>query len=355
MRFFALLVLLLLAGCAAPADEVVLWNDFGYSWEILNHRLALLRAGAAPGDEEGVVEAELGLSGGPFGDIDDPNYDLAWTTVTSRRLQATYGSTDLRVGPDGRATARESIPLGDLAAANVYAVALAGIDFVTDVEQEPDYPVDDYDPAYGWTVQGFGVAVGMPEIVDDALSFDVSAHFKGGPLDRDDMNAAMPFATVGATVRWVVLTVSSGALITEPFEVSAYYAVGGQVNTPHPPIDESLRQLTLVGAPGLAVGVPVLRAWDFELNRSLDEEGRYLRAFSAGIEEFDYEPATGEASVLVDAFASIESLIQEGDLEVDFTAEIGLLQIDDPKAIVTEGSLSGLSEETGVFDQLVTP
>lgn len=351
MRFFGLLLILSLLGCAAPATDVVLWNDFGARWQTLSQPLAELRMGASPGPDEGSVRVERGIRGG---DPDGVDLDAGWTVVRSRGLRATYGATELRIGPDGRASARESIPLRDLVAANVYAGVLAGVDFDSDVEQAEDYPCCGYDPAGGWPVQGLGASVGTVEIVDDAVSFDVSAHFSPGSLEDPDLNAAVPFATTSATVRWALVTVTSGALITTPVELSAFYAVGGESDSPHEPIDEVDRSLTLSGAPGLPAGVPVLRAWDFTFNGTLGVTGRNLRELSVGFEAFDYEPATGEASVLVDAHASIESAVQEGDFEVDFTAEVGLLQIDEG-ASVTEGWLSESFEGPGTFDVVVPP
>ncbi|MCP4869135.1 MAG: hypothetical protein GY898_10510 [Proteobacteria bacterium] len=350
MRLSGLMLILGLAGCAAPAGDVVLWNDSGFAWESMSHPVALLHAGASPGDAQGEVVAERGLAGG----ADGADFGVAWTTVRSRSVRATYGATELRIGPDGRALTRESIPLRDLTAANVYAVVLAGVTFDSDTAQAEDYP-GGYEPGDGWPVRGIGAALGTAEIADDTLSFDVSAHFQSGALGGWVGDGIIPFATVAAEVRWVVVAVSSGALITEPVELTASYAVGGLSETPHEPIDEAERNLTLVGAPGLAVGVPVLRAWDFEFNRDVADSGRNLRALSAGFEAFDYEPATGEASAIVDAYASIESAVQPGDLEVEFVAELALLQIDDPGAVVIEGSLRDAIAPPGIFDAVVTP
>ena len=340
----------------------MLWNDFGYAWENLNHRVAYLRAGASPAGE-GEVRAELGIIGGPWssGDVlfDAPSYHLGWTTVNSRHLVAAYYTTELTIGPSGVASEAVTVPLSDVRKEAFYAVGIAGVDFVTDVPQADDYPDETYDPAHGWVPQGFGVDVAPGSLTADTLEVTVAAHFKPGLLerpgefgDRPDMNAASPFATVGATVRWYVLAPSKATWAETSVDVYAYYEVDPP-RTPHPPIDEALREATIQGRPGPAVGVPVVAAWDFVLSESLDEEGRYLRAFSAGIESWDYDAEAGTADVLFDAYCSIESQLEEGDLEVRFTATAGLLQIDDDDAVVTPGFVSGTSDDTGEFDRVV--
>ena len=103
----------------------------------------------------------------------------------------------------------------------------------------------------------------------------------------------------------------------------------------------------------MALGIPLLRTWDFELNRSIGEEGRYLRAFSAGVEDFSYDPDTGEAVAIVEAYCSIRSTFEEGDLDVEFVADVDLLQVDDRSATTASGWASGAEEAAGVFDQLL--
>jgi hypothetical protein len=144
----------------------------------------------------------------------------------------------------------------------------------------------------------------------------------------------------------------------EHLEAQAYYAIDPP-NTPHPPIPEEDRRLTLEGQAGHSFAIPLLQSWDFELNRSLPttgdaSEGRYLRQFSAGIESFDYSASDGRAELLVDGFVSLSSFIEEGDLEVEFSADVGLLQWQDDEATERAATFEGTSEVLGRFDQVVS-
>ena len=51
--------------------------------------------------------------------------------------------------------------------------------------------------------------------------------------------------------------------------------------------------------------------------------------------------------VIVDGYASHSSAIQEGDLEVDFRAEVDLLQLADDHTIVVRGSIEGEQSTLG--------
>jgi len=307
------------------------------------------------------VEAQLGIIGGPFstGDIlvDQPSYQLRWREVESRFLRSATREWAMTIPPEGRSieTARLEFRELGLLGTGTHVVALQGVEWNTDIPQSDEFP-DDYDPADGWTPQGFGAGVELLSVDDEGVELLLWSHFKPGPLDREDMNAAVPHAQIGATLRFLLLEMAPQAdpLFTPGLlEAQAYYAIDPP-NTPHPPIPEVDRTLVIDGGPGRSFAVPLLQSWDFELNRSLDEEGRYLREFSAGIEAFEYEAAEARAEIVVDGFASLSSLIEEGDLEVEFTAEIGLLQWQDEDASHQPVVLEGASETLGIFDQVVS-
>ena len=361
------LLLPLLAACGPAADPVVLWEGYSYEWEDLSHRISRLRSGVAPGGEEGAILAELGLVGGPWSTgeiwVDVPFWGLRWRTVDSAKLRVLSGATEFTIDDSGRAEATVQVPLADLDDRDgvVWAVALRGFDLDMRVSQGEGAP--DYDPAYGWTPQGFGIGLGEPAVDGDDLAFDAWMHFKAGPLscapggDCEEMNDAIPFARVAGELRWAVLAAapsSRAALSRERLTTGRYYEAG-EGDTPHPPIDPDSRTLVFSGEPGCSLGLPLLRSWDFELNRSLDDEGRYLRAFSAGIESFDYDPDRGEAVVVVDAFCSIRSGLEEGNLDVEFTADVDLLQLSDGSGVTEARLAEGSEEAAGVFDQTIEP
>ncbi len=360
------LLLPLLAACAPPAEPLVLWDGYGYEWEDLSHRISRLRSGAAAADD-GAVAAEIGLVGGPWstGEIlaDEPHWSLGWRAVDSAKLRSGSGAIDFTIPAEGLAATTVRVPLADIDDREgvTWAVALAGFDLDMDVPLAEGAP--EYDPTFGWTPQGFGVGLGEPAVDGDELVFDAWMHFKPGPLDCApggdcvEMNAAIPYAQVAGQLRWLVLAAapgSDGAVSSERLSTGRWYDAGDG-DTPHPPIDPDQRTLVFAGQPQRSLGLPLLRSWDFELNRHIDEEGRYLRAFSAGIEELDYDPDTGEATVIVDAYCSIRSVLEEGDLEVEFTADVDLLQLHDPAATAAPGEASGVEEAAGIFDQTIEP
>ena len=231
-------------------------------------------------------------------------------------------------------------------------MVLQGLEFDSDVPQGPDYPTELYDPGDGWTPRGFGAGVGEAELQGDLLSFEAWLHFEAGPLDRENMNEALETAQVEGVVRWAVLALEEGAVTWGEVRASAYTVISPP-NTPHPPIDPALRTVELAGEPGLPVATSLLRSWDVEIGRRRVDEGRYLRAFSGGVESLDYDPASGRGTLVADASCSLSSLIEEGDLEVDFVVGLGLLQLADADAQLQAGTVSGLSETLGAFDQQV--
>ena len=302
----------------------------------------------------------MGIVGGPWstGDVlvDEPSYLLRWRDISSRAIRTSQRSWAMTVPSGGLAEETVDLEFAELGflGKGVHAVTLAGIEWDTDIPQSDDFP-SDYDPADGWTPQGFGAGVELLGVDDTGLSVRLWSHFKGGPLDREDMNEALPFARVGAKLHFVVVELIpavQGVLTKGALAASAYYEIDPP-NTPHPVIPEEQRELSIVGEADRSFAVPLLLSWDFELNASLDEEGRYLREFRAGIERFEYEATSATGSFVVDAFASLSSLIEEGDLEVDFRADLGLLQWDEPDASARVGVLEGVAEQLGPFELLV--
>ncbi len=361
VRFSVLasLVVFAASGCASPTEPLVLWDGYTLGWEDLNHRISYLRVGVAPGEGEGEVAAQLGFVGGTWttGEValDNAVYELNWREVASDRLMVAYGETTLTVGPEGVAAATEQVDLAELGLhrSDVVVVALQGIELDTDVPQSADFP-EDYDPTDGWTPQRFGGGVGEATRDGDSLRFDVHLRFEPGLLDRPDMNEASPFATLGGAVRWAVIAVRRGtdaAWTPGAQEVHAYWAVDPP-HTEFPPIDEADRTVALLGEPGLDQALPILQAWDIELSRTLEPRGRYLREFSAGIEAAEYEAPEATAELLLDVFCSISSIFEEGDVELDYTSSIGLLQLDDPALAVEPGTVSGMAP-AGTFDTVV--
>jgi len=235
--------------------------------------------------------------------------------------------------------------------AEVVTVALAGLRWDMDVPQQPDFPAE-YDPAEGWTPQAFGAGIDAISLENGNLSFSLWLQFRAGPLDREDMNEALDSLSIAGALSYVVLS-ADGAYSEERIEAAAWYPIDPP-NSDIPEIEEAQRVAVISGTPGLPVGVPLIRSWQFVLNRELDEEGRYLRALSMAVDSFDYSVDSGEARVQLDAYCSHSSVIEEGELQVEFTADVGLLQLDEASSSLLSGEVAGAAA-VGPFDELVVP
>ena len=76
-----------------------------------------------------------------------------------------------------------------------------GFHFETDVEQPADYP-DDYDPGHGYTLGELGVAIDPVQNGETTVQATFTPQPTGeGFDDRPEMDASMPYAVIGATVR----------------------------------------------------------------------------------------------------------------------------------------------------------
>jgi len=365
-------VLTLGVGCAAPSEPVSLFGGFDYEWEFLSHRISYLRAQVADPDDEGVIQAQAGIIGGPFSlnpaAPEGVRYSLGWARVTSTHVRAHYGTMELDIGPTGRAEATISLDRASLPEADRYVVAIQGLLLDTDVPQGQEFP-EEYDPIDGWTPQALGAGVDLPGSepaplpaggnveVDGTGEGDLLVRgwleFKPGPLDRELMNEAMEFATIGGQLHYVVIGVDDAQLTTGLLETGAYYSISGSPYTDIPPLAEVDRRLSLQGQAGLPLAMPLLHSFRVELNRELGGEGRYLRALALEVESFEYSAGTGAAELTLDAYCSHSSLIEEGDLQVEFRARLGLLQVNDHDGTLERGSLQG-DQSAGPFE-LTTP
>jgi len=370
LGFFALLAL---GACSQSGTPVSLFAGFDYEWEFLSHRISYLRAEVGPVEEDGGIEVGAGIIGGPFSlnpaAPEGVRYGLSWARLTSSKVWAQYGSMDLQIGPTGRADSSIELDRSALPPADSYVVVLQGLVLDTDVPQSTSFP-DNYDPIDGWTPQVLGAGVtlsgssaldsssGGELLLDGAGEGSLVVHgwlqFKAGPLDRENMNDALELATIGGQLHYAVLGVDDGELTVGTLEADAYYAISGSPYTEIGPLGADQRTLALQGQPGLSLGLPLLHSFRLELNRDLGEEGRYLRAMAVALESFEYNAETGAADVLLDTYCSHSSLIEEGDLQVEFEVQVGLLQVNDAAAEYESDVLEG-EQGAGPFDLQVLP
>lgn len=348
-----------LTGGPIESDWIPLFSGHSYDWLYLSHRIAYLRAGVGHTDEDGAFSAPVGLIGGDWSTGESAS-DFPWFGVQHRRvrapgLRAWVGTVETVIPADGRAD--EAITV-DLAAAGLadsanVAVAVQGLCFDSALA-----PAGGYGGAYrtelGWTPRGFGVGVDSGEREGDSLPVSAAFHFQAGALDRPVMNGAVPFAQVRAVLSFIVLGWDEGFLTTAEHETRAFYMAQGESYTETPRLPEADRTLQIDGAPDWPIATPLLRSWDFELNRAHDPDraGRYLRGWHAQVEGFEYEGGIG--TVLLDGWLSHSSAFQEGDLEIEFKADIGLLQLPEGSVVVS-GEVSDTAEQLGSLAAAVPP
>lgn len=334
------MVLFLLVACtpAKPVHALVL-TGWDYEWELLSHRVSLLRVEL---NQDATVD--LGLIGGSFttGEegTDTPDYRLGWADIGVPGASFTTASADWVIGPaaEGTTTLTAKAPgeCGDQVAA-----FLNGFAIDTDVAQSADYPTD-YDPALGYTSNGFGFALGEPALADGELAVDVTASVRWAPQDREDMNAAIPYAQTGVTAD-VLFVCFSGDL--------AAGSASGSTDYPwEPPYTE---QAPMTGALDLAGSKPdgVVGATGFDLDAAFTNNdgtaaGDYLRGF--GVELAGADDGAGSWTGTTTAEITNSSAIEYGDLLASFTADYARVGVKG--ATTTTGQVEGAHEvgETSV-------
>ena len=348
-------------GATPPGEPVWLWQGHDYRWRELSHRVAFLRTGLSAPEPDGSVQAELGLTGGDWSTgeahTDVPVYRVGWAQVRSEAISATYGASAMTVGPAGVGVVTEVLDVASFALQEeaVLAVALRGVCLDADRPLAEGAPPP-YRGRQGWTPSRLGAGVGEAEIDrrSGLVRFDVTALFEAGGLDRADMNHAVAYAQVDAVVSWVVLAARGGAITSGSASGSAQYETRGDSWSAIPPLLDD-RPIELAGHPGLALGVPLLRAWDFQLNPGERWAGSYLRSWSARLGSFDYDVDSGAASIGFNASLSNSSMLQESDLEVRFRGDVDLLQVPDPAGDLVRGHADGEQDGPGSWSHRLAP
>lgn len=277
-------------------EEVVLWSGFNYRWDLLSHRISYL---STVSDEAGGLQ--LGLVGGDWS-TGEAFTDAAWyrvrtSHVRSPSIAVAHGETSLTVGPDGLASGTASVTDPDVLAMPSHVALLRGFVIDTGVEQPEGYPIDDYDPAYGYTSRGFGFAVGEPTDAGGALEFAVDAAVRWGPQDREDMNAAIPFAETGVTVAWTLVGFDGDSAAQE---VTA--TLDQPYDAPYSPHERlGSGDLDLSMRTDLDHGFPGISAFDLLIeDQEGSDEGDYLRSFGVELVRDEGADDAFEGYILAD-------------------------------------------------------
>lgn len=295
---FVILALSLL-GCA-PVGEGVVTTGWSYAWETLSHRIGYLRA-AVNQD----TSLDLGLVGGDWSTgetgTDTPSYRVRYETVRARGVAFAEGTVTVDVGPDG--VADTTLHLDEAPAGRHLTALVQGFALDCDVPQPDGYPAD-YPARYGYTSSGFGVTLGEP-VADDAGGVDVPvrAAVRWAPQDREDMNAAIPYAVTRVEVR--VLVVGSA-------RPSSAVEVDAAADYPYEPpyTDQPPMELVAEADSAGAAGFLGWSGWTLEGNLEGPDAGQgdYIRAM--GVEATGRADAAGTAEADVTATFSNSSVIE---------------------------------------------
>lgn len=239
------------------------------------------------------------VGAGEGGEVPDAGADGgAWLGLRTAR-----GAATVRLDGEAEATAPQLFDLAPagMGGAPAIAVVLDGFEVDTDVLQGPGYPPD-YDPARGYTVRGLGAWIDGVTRDGDDLSFSVGARLALGRSDDPDMNAASPVARSEIVVHYLVV-----ALPVAPATGTIAYR---EQHRGHGPAElevcrpEPGTTALSIDGPPLPHAAAALTRFLFSFYADEGTEGDRLRELSVRIGDFAYDPATGDATMHVEGYAS---------------------------------------------------
>jgi hypothetical protein len=337
------MLLWLLACTEAPSNEGYLLTGWYYGWENLSHRIALLDVGLE--QDEQTPWLDLGFIGGPYSSgaagTDVPLYRVSYEKISSPDLWFAEGEVEMVIGPNAstqQGSAVGSIPDPGFGEVDGMIAVLRGFRIATDVEQGADYPLDVYDPAYGYTSKGFSVELGAPTLVGDNLEVPVEGTVRWAAQDRDDMNAAIPYAMTELVVRYTIVGYK-GSLESQKIQGEKIY----EVENPDAPMWSFTEQPPMTTSLELAgkgrTGPIAWTSFDFLVNEtgSFAGEGDYMRAI--GLEMRPTADARGEIEAAVTTTVQTSSLIELTELNAAFQANAVRIGVKD--AVVEHFQVEG--------------
>lgn len=320
-------LLTLLLGCASEPSRALVLTGWSYDWALLSHRIGYLRT-----DLEQDSRLHLGLIGGDWSTgesaSDTPSYRVRYADVSASGVAFAEGVVSMTVGPAAEGTT--TLVIEDAPEGAHLSAFLQGFTLNCDTPQSADYP--DYPARYGYTSNGFGFALGEPVRSGADVSVPVTATVRWGPQDREDMNAAIPYAQTAVEVH--VLLVASDL-------PPAATSVSGSVSYPfEPPYTEQPPMTAAATLDSRGVdGFFGWRAWQLDANLTGEDagEGDYIRAM--GVEAVPTADARRTISAAVTATFSNSSALELTHFAAGFSGE--LVRIGAPLAEVVHYEVSG--------------
>jgi len=341
LRTHALLFICFATACDATIQEHAILTGWNVTWGQLSHRIAYLETTL-----QSDASLRLGMIGGNWSTgeafSDTPTYRVRYSTVSSAAAHFVDGESELVIGPDGTASTTATVPLDALPRHGKQVAVLRGFAYDTDIEGLDGYP-EDYDPGHGYTLVSQGVAFSTVERQGDEYVFEVQAIFETGPADREDMNEAMPFSQVAATVSWTLIGFEGHlqtATVTDdqPLSWTPPYSH-------HEPLFDSLPLGIESGYPAGIVG------WrSFVLSQQNDDKaGEYIRAMGAEIVPAS-TPADHGFTGNVEAIYSNSSLSEFHQIDMAFEGEILWMGLADGDAEVTHQVVEVEADTLGLIE-----
>jgi len=307
-------------GGAEEPTPFTVWSGWNHTWEMLSHRVSLIRVKATSDST-----AESGILGGDWSTgatwSDSVGYRIHSQTISSHQLSAQQGETILTIGPEGTAST-----MVDIDGFDADLVLLSGFEITTDIEQPDEYP-SDYDPALGYTSRGFGMSVSL----NPNGNVDVQGSVRWGPRDRDDMNAALAVAESQLTIWWTAI---SGIE-----EEHGFHMVKGQELAHDPPYSEQngLRE----DLPWSGTGIAGISNFDLRLyDTDGGDGGDYLRSF--GIEMVPSPDASVPNSISAEILTS--SALELGTMSMNIEAQTVWIPLETSINSIAVDSLEGIHD-----------
>ncbi len=301
------------SGSSTPPGEGHVFAGWNHTWKALSHRLSMAKVAL---HEDGTFTT--GMIGGDWSTGDDnperATYVLRSSHVTADGFVVGHGEVTVLTGPNGEILQTVSLDVPGLGDAENVTAAFSGFSILTDAPQTADYP--EYDPALGYCSNGFGFSVGEPTVSGDTATLTLAGVVRWGPagpedpLDRSDMNAAIPFAQTEVTIHYMVIGYV-GTLETTSGSGSIDYAHG--VYSEQPPLESADLGISLAST---SPGFPVIRSFDLGVTvPGTESQGEYLRSYAVEL---------GEGSpMFVSTQMTNSSLVETAAIQFATTVDVG--------------------------------
>jgi hypothetical protein len=226
---------------------------------------------------------------------------VRFAAVQAPATEFAEGVSDVEIGPAWTDEGTIEVSAAGLPERARMVAILQGFAIDPGIPQPADYP--DYPNRYGYTSQGFAFALGEPTRDGDRFLVPYSAAVRWSPQDREDMNAAIPYAHTGIHLRVLVVS-TDGDLETADVGDHVLRPENGSY-TEQPPMEVPV-DLSGPGQDGF-VG---WTGFDLRGNFAGPDmgEGDYLRAM--GVEVVPDEVSRAQFAGTVTASLSNSSLLQ---------------------------------------------